>query len=202
MRARRRRPAPSFTAHVLGGGGALGGEARRAPLANTPSPAPVAYTAYAEVPAYVLLARHFEALPGWRYMWHIEGDAVCNGNYRHCLDGTHELPHDLLCSNRPLHSPLDGAGWHWLAVHGELAQQAPIPQRIGCYVMIKRWSREALQLLNNAFPRSFGWVAAPATRCCGGAREGARSACSSWKCNRRHRRALRVADAEACSPPP
>ena len=105
----------------------------------------------AENPTFVLLGQHFDTQLGWNFIYHIEDDMYCNGNYRACLAGTHTLPHDFLCTER-----IHGSAYRWSMLRGEVAQRTTDDERIACYVMAKRFSRKALRLVSDVFPRSYG----------------------------------------------
>lgn len=103
-----------------------------------------------------LLVYRYLAKSPFRFLWTIEADIRCNGNWHACLQRTDALPDDFVC-RLPSKNAWNSTDWWWNSFAGDLAG-LPLKERWGCWMQIRRFSRRALDLLEAQVGRSSGFM--------------------------------------------
>ncbi len=107
----------------------------------------------------MLFYRHIRDSLPFDYIWRLEGDVHCHGNWSLCLAPAAARPHDLLCATQPLRNERGEATWQFPRLGGALAA-VPLEERSGCFMPVMRLSRRAMQLVDQQMGVSSGYLEA------------------------------------------
>jgi hypothetical protein len=91
----------------------------------------------------------------YHYLWMIEYDIHCHGNWTHFMNGMKRIRADLLCkgfdgdSAEDVMTPYNNPKWYWwLALTGSMTK-TKLEDRRGCFFPIVRCSKLFLEVLEN-----------------------------------------------------
>ena len=121
--------------------------------------APIPLLQYWDQPSLVLFYRHIRSTIPFDYIWRLESDVHCHGNWELCLAPAAARPHDLMCAQQPVHNVHGELTWQFPRLGGALAA-VPLQERSGCFMPVMRLSRRAMQLVDQQMGVSSGYLEA------------------------------------------
>lgn len=114
---------------------------------------------YWDQPSLVLFYRHIAGSLPFDYIWRLESDVHCHGNWSQCLAAAAARPHDLVCASHPRWNEGGELTWQFPRLGGALAA-VPLGERSGCFMPVLRLSRRAMQLVSSQMGVSSGYLEA------------------------------------------
>ena len=105
-------------------------------------------------PARLALLYHYLAQEPFDYLWLIEFDVLCNGNYKRCYEPTHHMQEDFVSAQV---ERFHWQNWHhWRRIVGKLSR-LPLEQRWKTFFPVTRYSKRFLKVIANDIGQSSGY---------------------------------------------